>query len=335
MHRVDRRTAAQPVDPVGSLLLALYQTSRETPHPQFHDAALALLKSLIPFDFAKWGSSHLSSEGVIFHEAHLHHDPPEIMEAYTHVYREDSAGQFAARNIGITGNFHNPTIFSGPRHRGIREYTRRYQHSNALITGRRDPRTGLMNSLSLYRADPDRQYSERERRLCQFLVPHCMEALQINRMLQVEQVRRPESRGVVAVAIADALGTLHFAEPAFVALVRSEWMDFDGDTAPTALQLALLRSGECRFLGRTALLSWVLCKSLYFLRARQRLPIDGLTPRELSIAREVSAGLTHKEIARKLGIAPATVRNHLNIIHERSHARNNAELAAQLHMAGY
>ena len=52
---------------------------------------------------------------------------------------------------------------------------------------------------------------------------------------------------------------------------------------------------------------YALCKNLYLLHARQRLPIDSLTPRELAIAREVSEGLTYKEIARKLGIAPATV----------------------------
>jgi len=335
MNRVDRRRAAHSSDPVGSLLLTLYQASHQTPHAQFHDAALGMLKCLIPFDFAKWGSSHVSSQGVVFHEAHLHQEPPEIMEAYTHVYHEDSAALFIARNMGVTGNFHNPTVFAGARHRAIRDYTRRYRHSNALITGRRDPRTGLMNSMSLYRADPERQYTERERRLCQFLVPHCVEALLINRMLQVEQVRRPDARGVVAMAIADPFGTLHFAEPAFLVLLRSEWAGFEEETLPSPLQLALLRSEECRFLGRTLLLSWVLCKSLYFLRARQRLPVDSLTPRELSIAREVSVGLTHKEIARKLGIAPATVRNHLNLIHERSHARNNAELAAQLRLAGY
>lgn len=162
-----------------------------------------------------------------------------------------------------------------------------------------------------------------------------MEALLINRMLQVEQVRTPLPRAAAAMAIADPFGTLHFAEPAFLTLVRSEWMVCEGEKVPPPLHSALLRSEECRFLGRTLLLSWVLCKSLYFLRARQRLPVDSLTPRELSIAREVSEGLTHKEIARKLGIAPATVRNHLNIIHERSHARNNAELAAQLRLAGY
>ena len=335
MNRVVRRIAAQSSDPVGTVLLNLYQVSHETPHAQFHDTALGLLKCLIPFDFAKWGSSHLSSQGVIFHEAHLHQEPPEIMEAYTHVYHEDSAARWVARNLGITANFHNPTVFAGERHRAIRDYTRRYRHANALITGRRDPRTGLMHSLSLYRADPERTYTERERRLCQFLVPHCAQALVINRMLQVEQVRRPDSPGTVAMAIADPFGTLHFAEPAFLALVRSEWMGFEGATLPSPLQLDFLGSGPCRFLGRTLLLSWMSCKGLYFLRARQRLPVDSLTPRELAIAREVSAGLTHKEIARKLGIAPATVRNHLNLIHERSHARNNAELAAQLRLAGY
>lgn len=330
-HRV---SAADGVDPVQALLLAIYQTARESPHAQFHDAALRLLKTVIPFDFAKWGSSHVSAEGVIFHEAHLHAEPPEIVDAYRHVCHQDTVALFIAANIGLTGNFHNPIAFSGPHHRAIRDYTVRYRHSNSLITARRDSISGLMNSLSLYRADPGKFYSERERRLCQFLVPHLMEARLINRLLEIERVRAPDSRGAVAMAIADPFGTIHFAEEGFDSLLRAEWSAHQGNELPKALQQALLQAGEPQFLGHAILLKWAICKNLYFVRGRKRLPVDGLTPRELAIAREISQGFTHKEVARKLGIAPSTVRNHPSIIHERAQARNNAELAAQLRVAG-
>jgi DNA-binding CsgD family transcriptional regulator len=325
----------QAMDGVGCLLLSIYRTAREVPHAQFHDAVLELVKRAIPFDFAKWGTSQVTESGVVFHVAHLHHESPEAMDAYALVRHEDRAAFFIARHLGMTGNFHNPTYFSGRQHAAIRDYLQRYRHHNSLITGLRDARTGLMNSISLYRADVDTQYCERERRLCQCLVPHLMEALSINQLLEIEQLRLPHSRSVASMAIADPFGVVYFAEPSFNALVHAEWPNCPVTLIPTPLQRALLETRDERFLGRSVVVTWVLNGSLFFLRARHRLPVDALTPRELMVARDVSSGMTHKEIARHLHIAPATVRNHLSTIHERAQARNNAELVAQLRVAGY
>nr|WP_158651774.1 LuxR C-terminal-related transcriptional regulator [Marinobacterium profundum] len=49
----------------------------------------------------------------------------------------------------------------------------------------------------------------------------------------------------------------------------------------------------------------------------------------------MARGLSHKEVARALGIAPATARNHIQAIHERLRVRNSAELVEQLQLAGY
>ena len=324
---------SQAMDGVGCLLLSIYRAAREVPHAQFHDTVLELVKQAIPFDFAKWGTSHVTESGVVFHTAHLHQESPEAMETYALVRHEDSAAIFIASHTGMTGNFHNPTYFSGREHAAIRDYLQRYRHRNSLITGLPDARTGLMNSLSLYRADADSQYGERERQLCQCLVPHLMEALSINQLLEIEQLRAPHSRSVVSMAIADPFGVVCFAEPSFTVLVNAEWPGCGAALIPTALQLALGGTRGERYLGRAIVVSWVLKGGLFFLRARHRLPVDALTPRELMIARDVSSGMTHKEIARHLHIAPATVRNHLSAIHERAQARNNAELATQLRLA--
>ena len=70
--------------------------------------------------------------------------------------------------------------------------------------------------------------------------------------------------------------------------------------------------------------------ALLFLWARNKIPVDSLTPREVEIARRFSEGLTYKEIARQLHISPTTVRSHIQILYTKLGVANKAELATQL-----
>lgn len=153
-----------------------------------------------------------------------------------------------------------------------------------------------------------------------------MEALTINRTLNMARAENSRHRHT---AIADRRGILHHMEPGFADLMREEWQDWSGRHLPKPLHEVLSNSGE-RYGGRTMIVASHRIQDLLFLKARKRLPIDGLTARELVVARHVATGLTHKEIARELTLSPATVRVHLQRIHDKLNVRNNAELAAQL-----
>jgi DNA-binding NarL/FixJ family response regulator len=56
-----------------------------------------------------------------------------------------------------------------------------------------------------------------------------------------------------------------------------------------------------------------------------------LTPREIEIVGLMEDGLTNKEIARRLGIEVATVKNHVHNILEKLHLRRRAEVGGFLH----
>jgi DNA-binding NarL/FixJ family response regulator len=58
--------------------------------------------------------------------------------------------------------------------------------------------------------------------------------------------------------------------------------------------------------------------------------ISGLTRRELEIVELVDQGHSNKEIARRLQIGPATVKNHVHNILEKLHVRRRAEAAAAI-----
>ena len=64
-------------------------------------------------------------------------------------------------------------------------------------------------------------------------------------------------------------------------------------------------------------------------RPALRIP-DTLTPREGDVARLVAEGLSNAEVAERLGISVATVKDHVHHILERTGHRNRTALAAGL-----
>ena len=63
-------------------------------------------------------------------------------------------------------------------------------------------------------------------------------------------------------------------------------------------------------------------------RKRPRHGWESLTPTELEVVRQASAGLTNPQIAERLFVARATVKVHLSHIYAKLGVRNRSQLAA-------
>jgi DNA-binding CsgD family transcriptional regulator len=321
------------MDGLNPAVLSLYRAAHEVPLAEFQDAALRLVRSYVRFDGCKWGASAIDEHGVLFQSVHFHEDDPAGAEAYNEVRHEDRAAFWAINHRGQTGNFHFASFYD--RHSAIGDYTHRYRHSNALITGLPGVDDRVIKSVSLYRGDPDDAFSEPDRRAIEFLVPHMNEALTISRLLAATRFRAGTERHW-AVAIIDHVGVLQFADPEFEALIQAEWPSGALRRLPGNAHAAIMRgAGSTQYTGRTLIMRRTDEAGVTFVRARARVPADGLTQRELSVVQAIARGYTHKEIARLLQLSPATVRNQIQTIHNRLDVGTNAELVAVLLRAGY
>ena len=65
--------------------------------------------------------------------------------------------------------------------------------------------------------------------------------------------------------------------------------------------------------------------------ARRMEPVDELSAREREVALQLARGRSHKEAARALGVAPATIRNHTQAIYAKLEIDNRASLTALMH----
>lgn len=319
------------VEVFSDLLLALYRESRERPLSEFQDAAIELAKSCLNFDSAMWGSASMTSDGLAIHNVHLHNEPPDMVAAYESVRHKDAAMFELWKRKGGTLSFSAGSLLVGKDKQDARAHTRRFGHENILLTCDVDSEEQFVRWISLYRAGADDHYSERERQLAQMLRPHLLEALALNRISHLESLGADRRKRRYYLALADREGMLYHAEVGFTDLLAREYSVRRQRRLPDAL---LQCFGDGRdYKGKEMVAEASHQAGLLFLKARPRCAADGLSERELQVARQIARGRTYKEVAATLGIAPTTARNHLQAIHEKLQVRNKAQLIAQLNLS--
>lgn len=308
------------MDAHGSLLLALYRGARTMPASEFPEFALGLMKSVIRFEKARSTTVELQGQGAIVRSILLHNEPDGMVLDWTAILNQDKVFHGVRDNVGRTMNYHANTLFAGAEASLMRDYADRYQHRNGLVLMQQDPITSLHDSLALYRVDERDHFSVAEQRSMQQLAPHVQEALHIN----VQAARDQQPHGDLAIAHFD--GVVQFCGPAFHALAQLEWPDWRAQRLPAELMAALSAPGGS-YAGRHLLVACTVQERWLYLRARKHFKFAQLSPRELEVARSFASGLSSKEVALQLGLAPATVRNFLQKVYQKLEVSDKAQLA--------
>ncbi len=305
-----------------AVLLELYRCAHEQPLDEFQESALELVRPLVPFDKSMWGTATMRPTGVDIHTVHLHRTSQEMLDAYEQVKHEDTAAAAAATGSGTTVSVHSPIVNGGTE---LGEFTRRFMHQNVFISVDVNPETNFVHWISLFRSDIDAHCKEDERQRLALLQPHLKQALSMNRRKHLELLAPTIGELRQGRAVADLRGLIYDADPQFKELLRDEWPHSDGTTLPATLLESFSR-GEEHVSGRWVIVRGHVAHRLLFLQARQRCRADSLTARERSIAKLIAKGETHKEIARRLARAPATVRNQIQTIYTKLDVGNIAGL---------
>jgi DNA-binding CsgD family transcriptional regulator len=320
------------MDELHDLILNIYRVAQDARTDEFQAHVLELVKAVLPFDSCRWGMA-LMYEGnrLRFEHAFQHNEMPGIMEAYAEVLDQDLVGLEAAAHAGETINANARQLCADrPERAAYLDYLCRFRHENMLVTGMVAP-SKAAKSLSYYRCAKDDRFSEHERRLSQAIFPHMMEALAINLRLGLARFQGADGGARWPLAMCDCKGLILYAEPEFIALLAAQWPAAQATHLPAALAVALLeRRQSAHAADKVFVCVGLRQEAAVYLKARARHAVDALSPRELQVARLVAKGMNFKEIAIALQLSPATVRNHIQRIHDRLCIRSNAELSAQL-----
>lgn len=308
-----------------SLVLAWQRLSVEAPAEGFRAAALGLLEPAVRFDSAWWGIANPQAGQVSVMQGHLHRLPARFIEDWWGIADVDSLARRCAEQPGVT-----VLDDGGPTGTAQEDaFDARYDLACALSTVLPDDSTGLYSFLSLFRGQAAPVFSEGERGLVELLMPHLVQAEQTHWRLNLH---RQFAQAGEWQAQADEAGYLLQASPDFCQMLVREFPAWPGGPLPEPLR-PVLAARQGHWQGRQIEVvvqgpgaagggpSPAACR----ITLRQRIG-HGLTRREETIARAYAAGDSYKEIARQLGLSPATVRGYLRGCYLKLGVSNKAAL---------
>lgn len=285
------------------------------------------LSQTLGFDAAWYGWAQLSAEGVQIY-ANATVNLPEGF--YKHWQTMADQDLLAATMIESPGG---TAIYDRRQARqtdGMVDLSDTFGLSKILTAMHGRPGRVTSFYLSSYRVTSARHWSQEERDYLQCAVDHLSGAMK----LTTTEPGRPNPSGAVTILVNEnGIGILGLS--ALQDQLGQIWPNWQGDHLPEQLRrlinlpgqhilpdrdLVVLVDNPPRFQGM----------GLRRLTLRRLTRMDMLTAREREVARALSDGKSHKEVARLLGLAPATVRNQTQSIYAKLGVDNRANLAAMV-----
>ena len=310
-------------------LLQLYRGTREVPVDQFAAFAFVCTKQVLPFDSARIMSFEVGDDNATVHCSVTHNEPDSIHLDWQAISSLDTVLQSAIARPHQSYNYSSHDLFSGSAYSVVRDYATRYSHANGLVLAAPNALSGYWEGLSFFHARESRHFSATDERLLAALAPHFRQALSISRSREIES-----PAGACAMAVVTPAGDLEYCTPQFVSLVKLECPAWRGRRLPPDVLAALSQVGVMSFSGAHVKMTVRRHCGLLFVYAMADQPVAKLSERELVVARLFSQGHSHKEVARIMHIAPATVRNFIQKIYDKLDVHDKASLALRIGPVG-
>lgn len=286
------------------LILSLYRTARETSVHDFQSQVITQLRTHIDFDAAWWGVCGKIGNRIVIFQSFFYNLPATFYTEWSAISAHDHLAYAVTSNPGVT-------ILATDEASDADDIGRFIQHhaiQSALSTLLPASSSGLGLFLSLYRSVGVASFNEDERAFVQVTTPHLMESWQDNWRRSITQdLIEKQTLG----AVVDPGGVLIDAGTSFCQRILLEWPHWTGGRLPQPVyNLVVARSGQFRGKHIELLVSDAHPNGTIGLSCTPRL-VPLLSNREESVAREYAAGLSYKEIAKKLHLSPTTVRSYL------------------------
>lgn len=317
---------------LSEILIALHHGANVVSPDKFREYALGLVHSVIPFDSAVWGKHSSIGGELVASEMYMHGQPAEMLQSLESIRQLDAwltEAQIAQPWITVNLNHSQPPRAITPE---LRQRLDLFGLMHCLCTMGYDPLSQSPHHIILGRNDLKRPYSEQERLLKQYLMPHLEASCDHNyRLLPRASTKNPPApERRQSNALTNDQGVLFATEPRFMKLLMAEFPDWHGPLLPGPLLKTFIEQNNDRHVGTTITLTASRRSSMWLLWARPKQPIDDFSARTMKLAAYFAEGHNHKEIGQLMNISPSTVRNHISIIYKKLQVSNKSQLAQLL-----
>ncbi len=317
----------------------LYALAEYASPDQFLGRAIELIQSCIRFDGAIFGTGEKAMKAA------LARAQPEALNGATAESDLASAIRLEADDP-VTRGFREAPM--APTRGGIRELYRKRRDGKRpapphlsgvrsladelglchLIVCGDDPRKVQPARWILLYRQQDVRFAATDAANLHGLWEHFSKAMTINRARAATRLSAsslPNQDNGSATGLITNDGQIEIADQRFYDLLEREWPELAPDFIPVQA-MELLNDGK-PYRGAQVEISVVRQAVGNLCRIRPVKATEALTPREFIVARRFAAGMSHKQIARELGVSHHTVRNQLAHLYRKLGLHDKASLA--------
>lgn len=306
------------MEPIDTFISRLYRATPQIELAHFRYWALNELQGLIDFDAAIWSTGHLSTR--TFHTHTVlglpEHYPASLLKALPinpiskRLFTQAGTPVDMA-DVICDKDFYQSQIYE--------QFFKPHSIERILSSIHIDSRSGIYTLLSLYRRDRAHVFINAEKKLYQRALYHLLNSASQACMLGLNDANQQK---IVQTAICDKHGVYHEVEPGFLDLIEEYFPEQTDQVLPFSLP-----GTKQKMIVNTLCVTATQLGDLYRIAIRLSTPLDQLTAREQQVVDGVTQGLSFKLIAKKLGLSPSTVSNHLYRVYQKLNIGNRAELA--------
>ncbi|MDT0602247.1 response regulator transcription factor [Thalassotalea castellviae] len=305
----------------------LYRGALNVSLADFPTWALDLLRQVIPFDGAIWGTGHISTKK--FHTQITLDVSDEIFNnllkylpinpIFTQI-TEQLGSAVNMSDVIDDENFYRSELY----HKCFKPCDIERILSSINV----DERSGVFTLLTLYRYDRAHLFTKAEQGLQSRLLYHLMSCFAYRQLSEISMTPKSvdASQSNQINALCDAKGIYHCVTPQFFAVLDEHMPQASHQAFPADL----LESNEeyFEFIQGNLHFSVKVEGELFKVSIRIINQFDILTTREKEVVDGVCQGQTFKQIAKKLALSPSTVSNHLYRIYIKLGINTRSELIA-------
>jgi len=312
---------------VSNFLLQLYLDSRELPLEKFKQSVMVQLQKVIQFDSALWFTGSTVTEHAHPQNVHLYNQPDQMIMNYKAHQTDDPLLQALITQPGTSFNILDVISYEDwIKTDNYIGHCSKFSIEWVLSTLLLEEHTSLFHAISFYREKTNQPFTQQERQLKELLVPHLVEAMKANLFIHIEQAREKKvSSDTWVSAVCDHRGSLIQADKQFATLLSNSFPHWQGPELPFKLE----ESNLDKIVSNEGLLISTEYKGdMLFIRVQQAIAnfLEILTPQEINIARLLQQGLTNKEMAKQLGLSPATIKNHISNIAQKLNVSRRSQI---------
>lgn len=305
-------------------ILHLGRLARDRGDSQFIEDGLHAFSELVPFASSWWGEmSGSDADAPPQSWMHGRINLPQSFAAEWHTCAQ--IDKFSNDTLSQLGAVVRESGYTDPSEE-VNDFARRHDLYHPMCITFELPESGLLFFVCVYRGDDAPGFSDNEAELFSAFCDHL---LQLWRFQVQDMIRFDTGSGATDFGIARLDGSLLYVGANLCAAIQRELPGWSGSTLPfeVTAQLAkapcVIRFGRC-----TLTLSPNAEHVILSLETQSRGAV--LAPRERTAAMLFAAGHSYKEIAKTLGLSPATVRTYLRNCYLQLGVKSKVELGSVL-----